>query len=254
MKKFIIGALLMAVPFTTFAQLKVYRNGDITIGRTGQSEVSKLAVGGTITTRGVIIPITDWQQQEARTLSEEEILPSIMSMDVIAYGHSADEESASAETTPLYYAISPATMQQLYPTLVCQENDTIKGINYTALIPLLVRSIQELQHQVQELKNNVDMLSMSQTMSDTPIRATLSQNSPNPSRGQTSINYSIEGDFSTAFIRIADIYGGVVKTIPLQQSTGSIDVSTSELSPGLYLYTLIVDGIAADNKKMTVVR
>ena len=84
MKKYIIGALLMAVPFTTFAQLKVYRNGDITIGRTGQSEVSKLAVGGTITTKGIIIPITDWQQQEARNLSEEEILPSIMSMDVIA--------------------------------------------------------------------------------------------------------------------------------------------------------------------------
>ena len=46
MKKFIIGALLMAVPFTTFAQLKVYRNGDITIGRTGQSEEDQ-GVGST---------------------------------------------------------------------------------------------------------------------------------------------------------------------------------------------------------------
>lgn len=253
MKKALIGALLMAVPFTSYAQLKVYRNGDVTVGRTSQSGVSKLAVGGTVTASGMIVPITKWQQETATPLSDEETLPSVMAVDVIRYGDATAEEE---ETTPRCYAVSPVSLQQIYPYMVFQENDTVQGVNYTALVPLLLRSIQELQLQVQTLKSAVDHLGCwpLQESASQKFAVQLSQNSPNPSRCQTAIAYSIEGDFSTVFIRIADIYGGVVKTIPLQQSSGSVDVSTSELSPGLYVYTIIVDGIAADSKKMTVVR
>lgn len=257
MKNMIISALLLAVPFTVFAQLKVYRNGDVTIGRAASSEVSKLAVGGTVTTQGVIIPITDSQQESAMRLSEEETLSSIMSMDVITYSNPIDNDNDTDGVLPTrHYAISPKSLLQLYPSLVYEENDSVKGVNYTALVPLLLRCIQELQLQVQTLRTTVETLESGtqQTSANKQFTATLSQNSPNPAHGLTTIDYTIEGTFTTAFIRISDIYGGVVKSIPLKQGVDSVVINASELSAGLYLYTLIVDGLATDSKKMTVVR
>ena len=82
--------------------------------------------------------------------------------------------------------------------------------------------------------------------------ATLMQNAPNPVRTQTVINYTLVGNFSSAFIRISDITGNNIKTYDVKSGTGSVTVNASDLGAGLFLYSLIVDDNIADTKKMVV--
>jgi hypothetical protein len=80
----------------------------------------------------------------------------------------------------------------------------------------------------------------------------LSQNIPNPSNGSTLIKYSLPGGTARAAITIYSTSGSVVKYIPLNVSekNGTITLSTSEYSSGIYLYTLTVNGIVLNSKRM----
>lgn len=260
MKQRIITISLMAVlAISVQAQFKVYRNGNVTVGLTGQSKVSKLAIGGTVTAHGLIVPFLD--ADNSTSLSEGEagsILSSVMAMDVVSYSSPIDEE----EETPaaVHFALSPETLKLLYPSLVSKDGEGTDGINYTEVIPLLVRSIQELQHEVETLKSTLALMSdqagnsANQLGASTRYSATLQQNSPNPVREQTTIGYSLAGSFTTAVISISDIYGNIVKTCPVHTGTGSVSVNASELGIGMFLYSLIVDNTVVDSKKMVVTK
>lgn len=81
----------------------------------------------------------------------------------------------------------------------------------------------------------------------------LQQNVPNPSNGNTMINYSIakEGNVS---LEVYDVTGQLVSNVNEgQQVAGqhSIDLNTSNYAPGVYFYTLIVDGVKV-TKKMVI--
>ncbi|MDR1224127.1 MAG: T9SS type A sorting domain-containing protein [Tannerella sp.] len=82
--------------------------------------------------------------------------------------------------------------------------------------------------------------------------AYLSQNTPNPSNGSTTIKYSLPGGAARAAITVYSTAGSAVEYIPLDvnEKSGVITLSTSEYSSGIYLYTLTVNGIVLDSKKI----
>ena len=54
-----------------------------------------------------------------------------------------------------------------------------------------------------------------------------------------------------ASLYIYNMNGLQIKHIQItQKGKGSISINASELRPGMYLYTLIVDGIEIDTKRM----
>lgn len=242
------------------AQLKVYRNGDITIGQTEQSATAKLAVGGLISAHGIIVPFHN--ESDTQTLAEDEgqgILSSVMAMDIVSYNTLKDNDGngdKAEDTKNVHYAISPETLQMILPSLVSQEEDGTLCVDYTEIIPLLVRSIQELQHEVETLKASLASVTVQtgDAGTNSHFTAVLRQNTPNPVKEQTTIGYSLSGSFSSANISIADMYGNTVKTYPIQGGSGNITVSASELGQGMYLYSLAVDNNIVDSKKMTVTR
>jgi len=137
------------------------------------------------------------------------------------------------------------------------------GVIYTDLIPVLIKSIQELQIQITELKKEVnDKASVASTTSDaskiaikTESKTVLQQNAPNPFSSNTTIRYHVPASISTAQIRITDVAGNTVKTFSLSnEGSGSINVQANELSAGSYHYTLIVNGKKVDTKQMVIVK
>lgn len=82
--------------------------------------------------------------------------------------------------------------------------------------------------------------------------AYLSQNVPNPSDGATLIKYRLPEGTVRAAITIYSTGGSVMKYIPLNvnEKNGTVTLSTSEYSPGIYLYTLTVNGAVLDSKKI----
>jgi len=144
------------------------------------------------------------------------------------------------------------------------DAQTFEGVNYSALIPLLIASVkqldstnQSLQQQLSDLQNCCAMIHTNQgsvnqsTVSLSNQAIILDQNAPNPFADQTTITYSIPSSVQDARILFYDNNGRVIKTVPIaDRGQGSLLVYGSDLSSGTYSYTLLADGKVVDTKKM----
>ncbi len=137
---------------------------------------------------------------------------------------------------------------------------------YADFIPSLVKAVQELSKQNEQLQKQVDTLkALLQNQSVTPAPATFSQsqkvqlgassrleqNFPNPFTNATTINYYLPENNGNALINFYNNSGAIIKTVKLNGSgNGSIVVNTNELPSGIYQYTLLVDGKLIGTKQM----
>jgi Secretion system C-terminal sorting domain len=83
----------------------------------------------------------------------------------------------------------------------------------------------------------------------------LSDPSPNPATIETKIDYSagaVAG--KNAILRVYDFLGNEVMTYPLTRREGSILLKISTLRPGIYFYSLEVDGQIIATKRLVVSR
>jgi len=80
---------------------------------------------------------------------------------------------------------------------------------------------------------------------------------PNPFNPQTTISYSLEDDVDNISINIYDITGRKIETlIDRNQLSGlySINWNASNLSSGIYIVKMNVDGIYLDSYKLTLIK
>jgi hypothetical protein len=85
-----------------------------------------------------------------------------------------------------------------------------------------------------------------------PIDASaLYQNAPNPFNQSTTIGYYLPLTVGKAAIYIYNMEGIQIKSIPItDRRNGNVIVNGNELKPGMYIYSLIVDGKEIDTKRM----
>lgn len=158
------------------------------------------------------------------------------------------------------------------PTEKKADGKEFKSLNYTELIPLLIKGMQEQQATIDQQQKQIDDLKamvtnlaqgkpLPSTGSNTIVNsikipaAALEQNVPNPLNGNTSIRYTISTGAKNASLLISNMNGKTVKQIPLnKEGTGVVNIETSTLSAGVYSYTLIVDGKKIDTKTMIIAR
>ena len=57
-------------------------------------------------------------------------------------------------TSKRHYGLSAQELQELYPNLVVEGQDGYLAVNYIELVPILIRSIQELKAELDELKGS----------------------------------------------------------------------------------------------------
>jgi hypothetical protein len=79
---------------------------------------------------------------------------------------------------------------------------------------------------------------------------TLYQNAPNPFGDETVIKYHINVMEHSADIVIYDLNGREIAKYNVGKGEGSIVVKSNKLVPGMYLYSLVVDGQAEETKRM----
>ncbi len=160
-----------------------------------------------------------------------------------------------------HYGLIAQELQKIYPDLVYKDGEGFLGINYTELIPVLIQSIKELKQEVDVLRKETSSVktrnkiapNFNNISSMTNIQATLYQNTPNPFREITVIKYAIPETAISSVISIYDLNGKLLKTIPLKEKgENSIEIAGGDLYPGLFNYTLIVDGELIDTKRMVL--
>ena len=82
--------------------------------------------------------------------------------------------------------------------------------------------------------------------------AKLGQNFPNPASGQTTILLSaIDRDM---MIEVTDLMGRTLMNVPVPSGATQVQLSTSALTNGLYLYRLVSNGRVVETKRMEVVK
>ena len=89
----------------------------------------------------------------------------------------------------------------------------------------------------------------------TNLPASLDQNNPNPFSQNTTIGYFIPQITKSATIVISTLQGNQIQSFVITSTgKGQIMLSAGVLSAGEYLYTLVVDGVKVDSKKMMIVK
>jgi len=144
--------------------------------------------------------------------------------------------------------------------LVSEDSDGTKSINYTELVPLLLRSIQELKQELDVVKGSGSRMTRSLSNDDWDSQTeevtgnVLYQNTPNPFKEQTTIRFSLSDDVRDAAICIFDLSGKMLKKVPISSGETSVSINGWELGEGMFLYTLMVGGQEIDTKRMIITK
>ncbi|MCM1531344.1 MAG: tail fiber domain-containing protein [Bacteroides sp.] len=182
-------------------------------------------------------------------------------------------------------------MMTVLPHSVGHLPDTdILTVDYSSVIPYLVKAFQESEAEKSELKEQVSELDAQvsdlqeqlaslqeivqsllaqnnnaaapapkgnapqNSPKNTVKEAKLFQNLPNPFSERTLIRYELPKTAGNAYLQVFDMAGFMVRNQPLSatQETGQVEISAGELTPGAYTYSLVVSGKVIDSKRMVV--
>ena len=202
-------------------------------------------------------------------------LDGVLKINAITYNYKQrkyqDSDTASVSTLKhrqeteqqRHFGVLAQELKEIYPELVSEGQDGYLGVNYMELIPILIRSIQELKAELDEVKGKNDdtMKSRAAVFEDEeatavgdatsiPAMATLAQNTPNPFSERTTIRFTLPENAQNAFIYIFDMSGKMQKQIPVTPDMQSVTIEGYELRAGMYIYSLVVGGKEIDTKRM----
>ena len=187
--------------------------------------------------------------------SDTLLAQSIVSIDII--------NKIKAEKKRKKAGFIAQELEEVFPEAVYTLPNGKKAIAYSEIIPLLVEAIKEQQNEIDELKQVKTIQTRSaiggdeneqpnmNSLMDERLTARLYSNIPNPFKEQTTISFFIPETASGASIHIYNLQGKQIKQINIEErGNGSVIINGYELTPGMYMYTLIVDGKEIDTKKM----
>jgi hypothetical protein len=153
--------------------------------------------------------------------------------------------------------------------LVRTKNEYL-GLNYVALVPVLIQSIQEQQTEIEELRaEKADLESRlarieehlgletqeeDETIILTGEKPQLEQNVPNPATDQAAISYYLPQDVSRAELRLFDQSGRLLQQTALNNQPGqrTVRLKLQQLPAATYTYSLFVDGQVVASRKLVV--
>ncbi len=215
----------------------------------------------------------------------ESSLEKVLAIDVVSYEYNLQATGDMNLPEGQQIGYTAQNIAEYYPGLVVHatqpsahdeegnlvaESVAFDGVNYTGMVPVLHKAIQEQQAIISSLSASLEALSLqlesccadTKSQESSPdhsmdvkltneTSAVLFQNTPNPHKGECAIRYFLPETSGVAEIQFFDVQGSILKIIPLnQKGLGLINLDAKELANGLYTYALLVDGIAVDMKKM----
>jgi len=243
-----------------------------------------VCVDGPLTAYSLYVISDETRMANATSLSDTSLgtrgstLDNLLSLDVKSFNLKQQEEVRAdasrnisdsqaehinqvekAKSMQQHFGISAQELQKVYPELVMEQGDGSLVVNYVEMVPLLLRSIQELKAEVEELKasetvRRSPVQSGIQTIASSVTGAQLFQNKPNPFSERAVIRFSLPENTSNAQICIFDMTGKMLKKLPVSSGMDSVSINGYDLGEGIYLYSLVVGGQEVDTKRMIVTK
>lgn len=214
----------------------------------------------------------NWSDENLKTnlAPIEEPISKILSLK--GYYYDFNPEILSLQHCGRQIGLLAQDVEAIVPEVVGTTMDGKKALDYSKLVVLLIEAFKEQNVRFEELEemviihdqnlhrccpeyifeksfNNVD--DEDNSIPKNIEGSYLLQNKPNPFNSQTTIEYFIAGENSTGIIYVFDLQGKLIKSYNhLSQGHNQIIINANELYPGMYLYSLIIDGKEIETKRM----
>ncbi|MBO4560347.1 MAG: tail fiber domain-containing protein [Bacteroidaceae bacterium] len=234
--------------------------------------IGNVNVVGTLTAT-TVTQTSDYRLKENIRQLEGDNLSKLMDMNVVKYRFKNYEVNVDDTVkvphyvfdndNPLlksdHYGLIAQELKEIYPELVVEDGDGYLSVNYTELIPILIKSVQELKAKVDELETNPDRVQIRGAeptqLSQSAFPVTLYQNNPNPFTENTIVRCLIPKEVSSAVLYIYDMNGRQIDSaIITERGEVSLTIEGGSLDAGIYLYSLITDGVVVDTKRMLLTK
>lgn len=207
-------------------------------------------------------------------------IQKIMNLRGVTYNLKKSTQTNAGDTTtyispspnPKQMGLIAQEVQSIVPEVVIDMPDGNKAIAYQNLVGLLIEAIKVQQQKINEEDERISALQnelvsccvtgstkdmminnthTSNQTNETNRSASLMQNVPNPFSTKTVIRYYIPENTTTASLMIFDMQGKLIKTYPVNnKKEGYTEINGGEMQPGMYMYSLIIDGKELDTKRM----
>lgn len=153
----------------------------------------------------------------------------------------------------MQYGFLAQEVEEILPDAVITDDDGRKLINYNAIIPLLVQSVQELQCTVNNQATIIDNLSaqIENNNINNIITNKIINCSPNPSNGFISFEYVVDENAITN-IFISDLIGNIKETINCDINSNKVSIDLSNFNNGIYIASLSVNNIVKDSRQFII--
>lgn len=146
-------------------------------------------------------------------------------------------------------------VKEVYPELVHESEEKGMGVNYTGMIPLLIRAVQDqkqtiesLQEELTELKSKItENGELAELLDLEGDKMTIF---PNPS--SRIANITLKGtNRGNVSLEVINLNGEVVQRIANNDSK-SAEINTSEMRKGVYFVRYIRDGKVLETKRLLI--
>ncbi|MEO6168681.1 MAG: tail fiber domain-containing protein [Chitinophagales bacterium] len=150
-----------------------------------------------------------------------------------------------------------------------QNESSLYGLRYSEFVVPIVKAVQELSSENDELKSRIEKLELLMGLNDKSkvpnaeqqtieLKGmdvpSLGQNVPNPFNNITVISYYVPQQDAKAQMQFVSVTGEVLQTTTLSAGKGNVTVKASEIPSGTYQYSLLVNGKVIATKNMNLIK
>lgn len=173
------------------------------------------------------------------------------SEDVVTASSTASVANGPAEDAQQQYGFLAQEVENILPDAVKTDEEGHKLINYTAIIPMLVQAVQELQATVETQAN---MFAMIRNQTDMEAVNRLNKNriiscTPNPTTGNVEIKTEIDSDAKMTTLLISNLTGTKEATLSVDGASVTT-YNSSNLKAGIHIVSLYVNGYLVDSTRL----
>ena len=243
----------------------------------GNSNTAGYFAGPVITTYG-FYNISD-RKFKTEIVAEEGMLAKLKKLNPVNYFFKKDDAFKQFSLDTKYqHGFIADEVESVFPEMIQTvkqpifENGNVvrkeefKSVNYTMLIPMLTKAIQELSDKVDSLENllvnkqaatvvvNQSTLSVTEKLALDNKTYSLSQNTPNPFSAATIISYAVPDNTINAAIAIFDLNGKLLQQYSNLKGNSKLTINANTLPAGIYIYSLLANGQEVISKRMVLTK
>ena len=148
------------------------------------------------------------------------------------------------------YGFLAQDVEKVMPDVVATDENGFKMVNYIAIIPVLVKAVQELQSTVSKQSDLIKELIGKQSSGTGKIETAnkILSCSANDSGERLSIATQLDDGVTNARLVISSISGEPERTIPVSAQSPNVDENISSLQKGIHIVGLYIDNGLSDSK------